>query len=90
MDGTKFHPNGPGPSRALDPLSDAVWDARSNRMRPAVEGRSSDVHGPIGRFTKNDFREIKRSLLYCSEKCDIILSMNVERSEHHAAYTERI
>ena len=46
--------------RALDPLFDAAWDARSIRMRPAVEGRSSDVHSCSVRFegnaTKIDFR----------------------------------
>ena len=41
MDGTKFHLDGPGPSRALDPLPDAAWDARPSRVRPAVGGRSS-------------------------------------------------
>ena len=30
LDGTKFHPNGPGPSRALDPLFDAAVSPAPN------------------------------------------------------------
>ena len=30
----KFHLDGPGPSRALDPLPDAAWNARPKRVRP--------------------------------------------------------
>ena len=56
LDGTKFHPNGPGPSRALDPLFDAVWDARTYHVRPAVEGRSSDVCSRPMRLTEKDSR----------------------------------
>ena len=52
MAATKFHLDGPGPSRALDPQPDAAWDARPARVRPAVEGRSSDIHGPLGAFRK--------------------------------------
>ncbi len=51
MAATKFHFDGPKAlplesartRRALDPLSDAAWDARPSRMRPAVGGRSSEV-----------------------------------------------
>ena len=38
---------------ALDPQFDAVWDARSARVRPAVGGRSSNVHGRPAPFKGN-------------------------------------
>ena len=34
---------------ACDSVTQA-WDARPIRMRPAVEGRSSKVYGPLGTF----------------------------------------
>ena len=44
--------NGPGPSRALDPLPAAAFFARSKRVRPAVGGRSSK--GSRSRGVLND------------------------------------
>ena len=46
----KFHLDGPGPSRALDPLPDAAWNARPKRVRPfdkltvfgSADGRPED------------------------------------------------